>query len=94
MNLVRYTRQLPGALWALLCVGLLAPSLVWIAEDRTVWPWDQASYGEVSSDLWFWMWHSFRRWVGELADGLNMKPPGVVWLGQLFVPLRHIFGSV
>jgi len=23
-----------------------------------------------------------------------MKPPGVVWLGQFFVPLRHILGSV
>ncbi|MGA2275751.1 MAG: hypothetical protein ABSH00_19555 [Bryobacteraceae bacterium] len=94
MKLVRSIRQLPAVLWALLCVGLLAPSGIWIAEDHTVWPWDQAWYGEVSADLWFWMGHSLRRWVGELADGLSLKPPGVVWLGQLFVPLRHIFGSV
>ena len=95
MTIVRATRRLPSGLWALLCVGLLVPSLIWVAEDRTVWPWDQAWYGEVSADLWFWMGHhSLRRWVGELADGLSMKPPGVVWLGQLFVPLRHIFGSV
>ena len=94
MTIVRATRRLPSGLWALLCVGLLVPSLIWVAEDRTVWPWDQAWYGEVSADLWFWMGHSLRRWVGELADGLSLKPPGVVWLGQLFVPLRHIFGSV
>ncbi len=94
MNLVRSARQLPAVLWALLSIGLLAPSVIWIAEDRTVWPWDQAWYGEVSADLWFWMGHSLRRWVGELADGLSMKPPGVVWLGQFFVPLRHILGSV
>jgi hypothetical protein len=68
--------------------------VVWIAEDRTVWLWDQAWYGEVSTDLWFWMGHSVRQWVGEMAGGLSMKPPAVVWLGQFFVPLRHIFGSV
>ena len=94
MNLVRVTRQLPAVLWALLCVGLLTPSLIWIAEDRAVWLWDQAWYGEVSADLWFWMGHSPRRWVGELLDGMSMKPPGVVWMGQFFVPFRHIFGSL
>ncbi|MGD0047384.1 MAG: hypothetical protein ABSE42_10230 [Bryobacteraceae bacterium] len=94
MTRVRFTRQLPAVLWALLCAGSLVPSLIWIAEDRTVWLWDQAWYGEVSTDLWFWMGHSWRRWVGELADGLSIKPPGVVWLGQFFVPLQHIFGSV
>jgi hypothetical protein len=78
----------------LLSIGVLVPSLIWIAEDRAVWLWDQAWYGEVSADLWFWMGHSPRRWVGELLDGLSMKPPGVVWLGQFFVPLQHIFGSV
>lgn len=72
---------------------LLAPSLIWIFEDRRVWPWDQAWYGEVSVDLWFWLGHSVKRWVGEMADGLPTKAPGIVWLGQFFVPLRRIFGS-
>jgi len=94
VTLVRAIRQLPAVLLSLLCAVLLAPSLIWIAEDRAVWLWDQAWYGEVSADLWFWMGHSPRRWVGELLDGLSMKPPGVVWMGQFFVPLRHIFGSV
>ena len=94
MNLVRSIRRLPVVLWAFLSIGLLVPSLIWIAEDRAVWLWDQAWYGEVSADLWFWMGHSPRRWVGELLDGLSMKPPGVVWLGQFFVPLQHLFGSV
>jgi hypothetical protein len=78
----------------LLLIGLLAPSAIWIAEDRAVWLCDQSWYGEVSTDLWFWMGHSFHQWVVELANGMYMKPPGVVWLGQLFVPLHHIFGSV
>lgn len=94
MTPVRSIRRFPAGVWALLFAGLLAPSLIWIAQDRTVWPWDQAWYGEVSADLWFWMGHSLRRWVGEMAGGLSMKPPGVAWAGQFFVPLQHIFGSV
>ena len=94
MHPTQPVRRLPALLWPLLWIGLLAPSAIWIAQDRSVWLCDQAWYGEVSTDLWFWMGHSFNQWVVELAMGMYMKPPGVVWLGQFFVPLRHIFGSV
>jgi hypothetical protein len=84
----------PSTAWNyFVIVALLLPSLVWISRDRRVWPWDQAWYGEVSVDLWFWLEHSLKRWVGEMADGLPTKAPGIVWLGQFFVPLRGIFGS-
>jgi len=91
---VRFLRQWPALAWALLLIALLAPSLIWVMEDRGVWLWDQAWYGEVSTDLWFWLGHSVRQWLGTLAVGLPTKAPGVVWLGQLFVPLRHVFGTV
>jgi hypothetical protein len=81
--------------WAyLLMAALLIPSLVWILGDHNVWPWDQAWYGEVSVDLWFWLGHSLKGWWGEMINGLYLKPPGIVWLGQFFVPFRGIFGSV
>jgi hypothetical protein len=88
------TFRTPRLLWIypLICV-LLAPSLLWIIQDRRVWPWDQAWYGEVSVNLWFWLTHSPVGWALTLIGGLNSKPPGIVWLGQLFVPLR-ILGSV
>jgi hypothetical protein len=77
-----------------LIVVLLLPNLVWILRDRRVWPWDQAWYGEVSVDLWFWLGHSLKGWWSEMINGLYLKPPGIVWLGQFFVPFRGIFGSV
>jgi hypothetical protein len=77
-----------------LFIFLLIPSLYWVLEDRTVWPWDQAWYGEVTVDLWFWCGRSISHWVGMMADGMNMKPPGLVWLAQIFVPLRAMLGSV
>ncbi len=85
----------PGIAWAyLMMAALLIPSLFWTSRDHDVWPGDQAWYGEVSVDLWFWLGHSFKRWWGEMINGLYLKPPGIVWLGQFFVPFRGIFGSV
>jgi hypothetical protein len=73
---------------------LLAPSAIWIARDHSVWPWDQAWYAEVSVNLWYTLTHPLRAWVAAMLMQLNSKPPGIVWLGQFFVPLRHILGSV
>src|SRR5262249_26622530 len=73
---------------------LLFPSLVWIVLNHEVWPWDQAWYGQVATDLWFSAKHSVRLWMSTMADGINIKPPGIVWLGQFFVPLWRVFGSI
>jgi hypothetical protein len=84
-----------GNMWAYALISvLLAPSAVWISLDRSVWPWDQAWYGEVSVDLWFFLGHSLRQWCGLMATGLYMKPPGIAWIGQFFVPLGQVLGSV
>src|SRR6202049_5166157 len=83
------------ASWAYLMIAvLLIPSLAWISRDHNVWPWDQAWYGEVSVDLWFWSGHSLKGWWGEMINGLYLKAPGIVWFGQFFVPFRGVFGSV
>jgi hypothetical protein len=82
-------------IWTLLGMAfLLAPSLVWIVRDRTVWPWDQAWYGQVSTELWYWLWRSPLRWGATMADGIDLKPPGIVWFGQFFIGLRGVLGSV
>jgi len=81
--------------WAIvLIIAALLPSTVWIARDHTPWPWDQAWYGEVSVDLWFYLTHSWLGWVTTMLTGINTKPPGIVWLGQFFVPLGAAFGSI
>ena len=75
-------------------IGTLIPNLVWIARDHTPWPYDQAWYGEVSVNLWFNLTRSLSGWLRTMLAGIDMKPPGVVWLGQLFVPLGSVFGSI
>lgn len=87
--------RLLKAVWGYLLAALLvAPSLLWIAEDHRVWPWDQALYGEVSVDSWYWLTNSFVKWLQTAADELSSKPPAIVWIGQFFVPLKGLFGSV
>jgi hypothetical protein len=82
----------PG--WSYLLIALLmVPSLIWILEDHTVWPAEQAWRGQVSVDLWYWLGHSLKQWSNTAANGLYANPPGIAWLGQLFVPLRGALGS-
>lgn len=87
--------NLPGAVWNYIAIAvLLLPSFVWALRDRTVWPWDQAWYGQVSVELWYWLGHSWSQWLRVMATGLPTKPPGIVWLGQFFVPLGGVLGSI
>jgi 4-amino-4-deoxy-L-arabinose transferase-like glycosyltransferase len=83
------SRWLP--LW--LPLALVTPSLVWIAVDHSIWPWDPAWYGQVSVDLWATLRTDPVHWPGSMADAFGSKPPAVAWLGQLFVPLGEVLGE-
>ena len=83
----------PRFTWIVIAV-LLAPSLVWILRDRSVWQGDTAEYGTVSTDLWLNLGHSMRTWAKTMDIGLYFKPPGLVWAAQFFVPLHRVFPSL
>ncbi|HVP11549.1 MAG TPA: hypothetical protein VMV94_10220, partial [Phycisphaerae bacterium] len=79
----------------LLVIILLAPSVVWIARDRSVWPWDQAWYGEVSVELYRTLRDEPARFWEMMLAALPAKPPGITWLGMWFVPLgQRVFGRI
>jgi len=71
---------------------LLLPSLVWVLTDRSVWPWDQAWYGEVTADLWVTLVRDPAGWGYAMVHALSSKPPAVVWFGQTFAPLASVVG--
>jgi hypothetical protein len=68
--------------------------LIWVCLDRSVWPWDQAWYGEVTVDLYHLLAHDRGQWFQGLLGVLGSKAPGIAWVGQLFVPLGERLGSV
>lgn len=73
---------------------LIFPSLIWIFFDNSVWPWDQAWYGEISVNLYYKLFHSFSEWPKAMLSAFRVKAPAIAWLGQFFVPLAKITGSM
>jgi hypothetical protein len=70
------------------------PSLIWIFIDKTVWPWDQASYGHNSLELFYSLVSSPWDWIKAMMLAGSVKAPGIAWLGQFFVPLGIMLGSI
>jgi len=79
---------------ALPAVLLVLPSLYWVCRDQSVWSWDQSVYGELSVQLHYQLLHEPWQWPRGLLTVLPTKGPGIIWLGQWFVPLGRAVGSV
>ncbi len=81
--------------WDYLCLLFsISPSLVWIFGDRQVWPWDQAWYAEVSTELYYYLLTNPAEWFKRLMSAFGFKAPGVAWFGQFFVPIGQLLGSI
>jgi hypothetical protein len=75
-----------------LVIAILCPSVAWIALNRTVWPWDQAWYGMHAVDLFDTLKADPLEWPAAMAGTTPWKPPAVVWIGHLFLPLAPVAG--
>jgi hypothetical protein len=78
----------------LILLAFTIPNIVWITLDQRVWPWDQAWYGQVSVELFYRLIHSRSGWFQEMLSAFGTKAPGTAWLGQFFVPLGQMIGSI
>ncbi|MCG3210319.1 MAG: hypothetical protein FOGNACKC_03950 [Anaerolineae bacterium] len=81
------------SIYALL-VALIAPSIVWVMFDKSVWAWDQAGYGQAAVDLFYTLRHAPREWPEAMMQAVGRKPPAIAWAGQFFVPLGSLTGSI
>jgi hypothetical protein len=91
---VRFSK--PDVEWAvagLVIAACLTPSVIWIVGDSRVWWWDQALYGEATLRVWQTRLSGLGPWGQAVIDTLGGTQPLTVWLGQFFVPLRHMTGS-
>lgn len=71
---------------------MIAPGFFWAFVDNSVWPWDQAWYGEMSVNLYYTLTHSFSDWYPAVMKAFATKSPGIAWFGQFFVPLGFLVG--
>jgi len=90
---LRWETWLRNKWLAVVIFAVTLPSFYWIVNDRHVWPWDPAWYGEVSVDLWFKFGH-FSKWGPAMLSAFGTKAPGIAWFGQFFVPLGRAMGSI
>ena len=81
------------ACFAAVILILVAPNAIWVFRDQSVWPWDQAVYGE-------WTLRTLQAkddgplgWLDAWLHVWGGRPPLIVWVGQFFVPFRHLTGS-
>ncbi|WP_176454764.1 glycosyltransferase family 39 protein [Tardiphaga sp. OK246] len=72
---------------------LMLPTVLWIFNDLTVWPWDQAWYGQVTMALANSVPHGADRWMRTMISAMPSKPPLLPWLAQVSVPFSDLVGS-
>jgi Dolichyl-phosphate-mannose-protein mannosyltransferase len=72
---------------ALVGVFLLFPSLIWIARDHRVWPWDQAYYAMQALKIQHAWSDGFPSWLWAFLDVPDSRAPLLVWLAQTTSPL-------
>jgi hypothetical protein len=80
-----------------LIAALMAPNVIWILNDHSVWPWDQASYGDWTLRTWRAHLLGPVAWSSAMIHALSeygsARPPLIAWAGQFFLPLRHLTGG-
>jgi hypothetical protein len=88
------TGKLKPMLAYLVPVAVISLSLIWIVLDKSVWMWDEAFYGRVSVELFYALIQSPKHWILLMLSESNSRAPGMCWLGQFFVPLGYLLGSI
>jgi hypothetical protein len=73
---------------------IMLPAVIWIVYDRSPFGGDQSWYAKASIELYKAWSVSPKVWVKEMIHVSEIKAPGIVWIGQFFVPIGLIFGSI
>jgi tetratricopeptide (TPR) repeat protein len=74
--------------------SILVPRTVWIFFDRYPFGGDESHYGTNAIHLFYLLSHSPSDWISEMFRTLGFKAPGIVWLGQFFVPVGLLINSI
>ncbi|MDZ4814734.1 MAG: hypothetical protein SGI71_00530 [Verrucomicrobiota bacterium] len=84
----------PWAIGLSLALILLSPSLIWVSLDRQIFSFDQAWYGRISIELYRLWGDGIIPWASGMIQVSEDKAPGLSWIGQFFVPLGDLMGSI
>lgn len=82
------------AISVIISLLLSVPSFIWVFKDKSVWPWDQAWYGQLSVELWQSLTSNPFGWPHDMLSAFTIKAPLIAWLGQFAVPFQGLFPRV
>ena len=77
-----------------LLLVLVAPNLLWMCLDRGRWNTDTSSYALDALRLNHALGDTTVSWSGVMLYISSPKPPILPWVGQFFVPVGRLIGSV
>jgi hypothetical protein len=77
-----------------LCLVVALPLLVWMFLDKDPFGGDQSIYASATLDLYRSQALGPSPWADAMISSMGYKAPGIAWLGQWFVPLGGVLGSV
>jgi hypothetical protein len=83
----------PRLLFGILVLLLVAPSVVWVLRDASVWTWDPAMYALFALRNARSLIEAPSQWYTNLMTPAATGPM-LVWLAQLLVPLGQALGRV
>lgn len=78
----------------MLCSGISLPILIFLLTDISPFGGDQSQYAQATIELYRAWQHGPTTWMALMAGGVSMKAPGLLWIGQAFVPIGQALGSI
>jgi len=80
-------------LWfALPCLAMVVPGLLWAYLDHRPWHWDQAQYAEYTLRTLAAFDEGPIAGIAAMGVLMGLKAPGLTWLGMPFALLARFFG--
>ena len=75
-------------------LAFLLPALIWILLDKAPFSGDESVYARASLELFRTLLVSPLEWAHRSLNILPSKPNALIWIGQAFVPVGYLLGSV
>jgi len=75
-------------------LGFFMAILILEIMDKHPYCGDASEYGLQAVKLSYSLLHTPESWISDMVRVMPNKPPGIIWLGQFFVPLGTCLGSI
>lgn len=73
---------------------LILPNLAYVLLHKSLFLNDDSQYGRAAVELWIFLVNHPLEWFYKILTIHSFRPPMLYLLGEFFVPIGHVFGSI